>query len=243
MRAETGTISSKSAGSPRARRAAAGASAWATRSTLFRTRSAARARCLTSSRANRSPAPAGSVASMTRRRRPPRGSPPCASSSMARFSRWSGLWRPGVSTKTICPSCAVPDPEDAPARRLRLVGDDRDLRPDEGVHERRLPRVRPPDDRHRPGAAGSLGPRPAVVADASHHPHAVDAPAVRLLHGERQPALLRPLARASGCARGARRRGPPRCRTRPAAGRRRRAVAISETRTRPATVKPPRRAG
>ena len=41
---------------------------------------------------------------------------------------------------------AVRDPEDAPPRRLRLVGDDRDLAAAERVHERRLADVRPACD-------------------------------------------------------------------------------------------------
>ena len=41
---------------------------------------------------------------------------------------------------------AVRDPEDAAARRLRLVGDDRDLAAAERVHERRLADVRPARD-------------------------------------------------------------------------------------------------
>ena len=42
---------------------------------------------------------------------------------------------------------AVRDAEDAAARRLRLVGDDRDLAAAERVHERRLADVRPARDR------------------------------------------------------------------------------------------------
>ncbi len=41
---------------------------------------------------------------------------------------------------------AVRDAEDAPARRLGLVGDDRDLPAAERVHEGRLPDVRPPGE-------------------------------------------------------------------------------------------------
>ena len=41
---------------------------------------------------------------------------------------------------------AVGDAEDPPPRRLRLVGDDRDLAAAERVHERRLADVRPPGD-------------------------------------------------------------------------------------------------
>ena len=52
---------------------------------------------------------------------------------------------------------AVRDPEDAAARRLRLVGDDRDLAAAERVDERRLADVRPPRDGHeaRPQAGRS----------------------------------------------------------------------------------------
>ena len=45
----------------------------------------------------------------------------------------------------------VHDPEDAPSRRLRLVGDDRHLVPAQRVHERGLAHVRPPGDRHDAG--------------------------------------------------------------------------------------------
>ena len=53
---------------------------------------------------------------------------------------------------------AVRDPEDAAARRLRLVGDDRDLVPADRVHERRLADVGPSRDDdesalHAPGTA------------------------------------------------------------------------------------------
>jgi hypothetical protein len=47
---------------------------------------------------------------------------------------------------------AVGDPEDAPPRRLWLVGDDRDLPAAERVDERRLPDVRPPRDGDEPAA-------------------------------------------------------------------------------------------
>ena len=53
------------------------------------------------------------------------------------------------------------DAADRPARRLRLVGDDRHLLADEAVDERRLADVRPPGERDEPraraGAPGSPG--------------------------------------------------------------------------------------
>src|SRR5439155_23431677 len=46
---------------------------------------------------------------------------------------------------------AVRDSEDAPARRLRLVGDDRDLAAAQGIHECRLADVRTAGDGDEPG--------------------------------------------------------------------------------------------
>jgi hypothetical protein len=48
------------------------------------------------------------------------------------------------------------DPENAFPRRLRLIGNDRDFLADEPVHERRLARVRTPDDRHLARAEDGL---------------------------------------------------------------------------------------
>ncbi len=49
---------------------------------------------------------------------------------------------------------AVGDPEDAATRRLRLVGDDRDLAAAERVDERRLADIRPSCDRGEPRLHG-----------------------------------------------------------------------------------------
>src|SRR5271169_1380122 len=54
-----------------------------------------------------------------------------------------------------------PHAEEPPPGRLRLVRDDRDLRPDEGVHQRGLPGIRTPDDGHRSGS-----PEPRAHASA-----------------------------------------------------------------------------
>ena len=77
--------------------------------------------------------------------------------TIARSSRRRGRNRPGVSTKTswLAPSIAMP--RIRVARRLHLVGDDRDLRPDHPVQERRLAGVRLADQRDE-AAAGIQGP-------------------------------------------------------------------------------------
>ncbi len=62
------------------------------------------------------PRPVGTATSTTSRRTSSSRRASCASATMALFSRWSGLWRPGVSTKTICPSSSFRIP-----RRLRRV--------------------------------------------------------------------------------------------------------------------------
>ena len=66
---------------------------------------------------------------------------------------------PGVSVNTICAPSVVPDRADAAPGRLRLVGDDRDLLPDERVHERGLADVRPPDHRDDAAAEGRSSTR------------------------------------------------------------------------------------
>jgi hypothetical protein len=55
---------------------------------------------------------------------------------------------------------AVGDAEDPPARRLRLVGHDRDLRAAERVHEPRLPDIRPPCDGDEPAPQPRPTPPP-----------------------------------------------------------------------------------
>jgi hypothetical protein len=53
---------------------------------------------------------------------------------------------------------AVGDPDHAPARRLRLVGDDRHLAAGQRVDERRLPDVRPPGDGDETAPQGPTPP-------------------------------------------------------------------------------------
>ena len=60
---------------------------------------------------------------------------------------------------------AVGDAHHPPPGRLRLVRDDRDLAAGEGVHERRLPDVRPPGNRDEP-ASQRPTPPPRVGKDA-----------------------------------------------------------------------------
>ena len=85
-----------------------------------------------------------------------------------------GLWNPGVSVNTICCALGVPDRADVSPRGLRLVRHDRDLLPDQRVHERGLPDVGPPDHRDDPAAeprgrpAQFPGP-PRSARTAGHH--------------------------------------------------------------------------
>ena len=64
----------------------------------------------------------------------------------------------------------VRDPEDTPARRLRLVRDDRDLAAAERVHERRLPDVRPTRDGDEPGPHQKKSWKTARVTRAPSRP-------------------------------------------------------------------------
>ncbi len=63
-----------------------------------------------------------------------------------------GLWMPGVSSRTICDVGGRAHPADLRARGLRAVGDDRDLRPDEPVHQCGLPDVGPSHQADEPRA-------------------------------------------------------------------------------------------
>ncbi len=63
--------------------------------------------------------------------------------------------------------------QDAPARRLRLVGDDRDLGADEGVEQRGLAGVGPPDQGHVTGL------------------HRIDCTSGRAMRSMQEPAVLR----------------------------------------------------
>ena len=130
----------------------------ATRSTLFRTQIRGELALPTSSRAWRSPAPSllgdvddedDDVDVEDRLHR------------LVEHGPVEAVERP-VEARRVdeddLPVGAVEHAEDAAPRRLRLVGDDGDLRPDEGVDERRLPRVRPSRDRDGPGAAAHATP-------------------------------------------------------------------------------------
>ena len=88
-----------------------------TRSILFRTQIRGAGRRLRGARGRSGlPPPDGTVTSTTSRRTSSSRSASCASATMDLFSRWSGLWSPGVSTNTICPSSSFRIP-----RRLRRV--------------------------------------------------------------------------------------------------------------------------
>ena len=78
--------------------------------------------------------------------------PPQAACTIARSSRRRGRNRPGVSTKHDLRRALDRDPADPRPRRLHLVGDDRDLRPDQPVRQRRLAGVRLADQRDEPAA-------------------------------------------------------------------------------------------
>ena len=78
---------------------------------------------------------------------------------MREVSASRGRWTPGRSVRTSCHSLgARGDAADRAARRLRLVGDDRDLVADDRVDERRLADVRPPGERDEAGARASSQP-------------------------------------------------------------------------------------
>ena len=64
---------------------------------------------------------------------------------------------PGVSTKITWAGVGDPHAEDPVPRGLRLVGDDRDLRPDEPVQQRGLPGVGPADQGDEAGLHWSMG--------------------------------------------------------------------------------------
>ena len=109
--------------------------------------------------------------------------------------RCSGRWMPGVSMNTIWPPVAVAHADDAGARRLRLVRDDRDLLADEPVQQRRLAGVRPADERDE---AGLHDGRPSLWPPA---------PGARRTGVAAARAASTP---ARGARAGARRRAPPR---------------------------------
>ena len=95
--------------------------------------------------------------------------------------------------------------EDARPRRLRLVGDDGELGPDEPVEQRRLAGVGPADERDEAGfhderrLASARSPMPAcsvssAVASLLVDPHLVDPPALGVEHLDAQAVELEALA-------------------------------------------------
>ena len=178
----------------------------------------------------------GVAAADAPRRRRPHAAPgrrPSTASPTRSFSRAPssvrGLWNPGVSVNTTWTSLGGPDRVDVAPRRLGLVGDDRDLRPDQRVHERRLADVRPPDDGDEPAAEG-----PSVIASGGEvaRPESVG-----------QQVLERPDTRASTRrpTRRPRSRPGPRTPTAPVGTPRREASAFRR-RSRPRPPGCPRRA-
>ena len=116
-------------------------------SVLFTTTIASRG---TRSATNRSPRPNGIVASITRHTR---STPPNASVAVALRlvpSALTGLWMPGRVDEHDLHVGPREHPPYLRPRRLRLVGDDRDLRAEDVVEQRRLPDVRTPDQGHEP---------------------------------------------------------------------------------------------
>ena len=139
-----------------------------------------------------------------RRRRPRRA---CATARWLVRSPSSvrGLWMPGVSRNTIWLSCRRAHAPDLAAGRLRPVGDDRDLRADELVHQRRLPDVGPADERDEP-APEARGRRRSATATGLALARVVAARRSRWERRIRTLTMRRP--------------GPSRCGTRaPGSGR------------------------
>ena len=99
----------------------------------------------------RSPAPIRSRAERTNRTASTSSNAASTVFCMRSVSSSSGRWKPGQVGEDELVVVAVRDPEDAPPRRLRLVGDDRDLAAAERVDERRLADVRPAGDGDDPG--------------------------------------------------------------------------------------------
>ena len=109
-----------------------------------------------------------------------------------------GLWIPGVSRNTICVASVGAHAAHLRARRLRPVGDDRDLAADELVQSVDLPTLGRPDDRDEPRTElTSLGARrsrrgsgPASAAAASRDARdddRHDAPALHAFRAELEP--------------------------------------------------------
>ena len=121
---------------------------------------------------------------------------------MRSFMRCMGLWMPGVSKSTIWPPGRFDHGQDAVARGLRLVGDDRDLLAHQPVHERGLAHVGPADHGHEaaaeaPGAGAAHALRLGRLAPEAHP---VDALALGVHDLEREAAVVDALARARDAA-------------------------------------------
>ena len=96
---------------------------------------------------------------------------------MAAFILWCGRCTPGRSKSTAWPRSVVEDADDPVAGGLRSGRDDGHLLADQGVEQRALARVRPPDQCDRPRVrlgrhCVTRARRPAPV----HPAHARDAP-------------------------------------------------------------------
>ena len=111
---------------------------------------------------------------------------------------------PGVSKSTICAAGAVDHGQDAVARGLGLVGDDRDLLADQPVDERGLAHVGPADHGDEAGAEGRRWLAHAGLTPAHHRlapeAHAVDALAARRPHLDREAPVVGALARPRDAA-------------------------------------------
>ena len=148
VRPDSGTYASNSPSSPvAATRAARRSRRWSPRSVLLTTRIFGVSTCCTSSATNRSPGPMAAFASMSRHTTSTSARVARARSLVRSPSSVRGLWMPGVSSSTSCDVGRRAHAADLRARRLRPVGDDRDLGADDPVHQRRLADVGPTDER------------------------------------------------------------------------------------------------
>ena len=160
-----------------------------------------------------------------------------AVSTIRTFIRCSGRWMPGRVEEHDLRVGIVPHAQNARPRRLRLVGDDRQLGADQPVEQRRLAGVGTADERDEPGLHDDRRSRPrdrrcrafaVLVLACCLHPHLVDPPPLGVEHLDGQAVdartARRPPARGRGATADSRRRSrTPRARSgRSAAARPRR---------------------
>ena len=140
-----------------------------------------------------------------------------AVSTMRRFISCIGLWMPGVSKSTICAPGRFTHGEDAVARRLGLVGDDRDLLAHQPVHEGGLADVRAAHHRHEPGAERGRRRRSSLTPGSPTGTRRKRTRLTRLLlggeHLDLEAAVAACARPPAGSGRRSTSRGRPRCRS------------------------------